>query len=224
MDPLMVISPHLDDAVLSAGQMMAGRPDCVVVTVFSGVPDPPQVTAYDRSCGFMSSTEAMIARMLEDHQALSRLGARAEHLGHLDSQYGPASVNAIYEDLADRWWRLGFPDVLAPLGLAHPDHAAVAIACHVLADDVREKGKAMFLYEELPARVLWPELVAPAIDYWRANTKPWGWEPGFIGTGSKVTKAHAVRAYRSQMPNIGALGDGAGRTCLFVPERFWKPA
>jgi LmbE family N-acetylglucosaminyl deacetylase len=228
MDPLMVVSPHLDDAVLSCGQLMAGRPDCVVATLFTACPEVAQSTPFDASCGFADSTTAMIARMLEDHQACERLSAKPVHLGFLDGQYlgldpgDVRDVDPLYETLASLWASLEYPDVLAPLGIAHPDHVAVSIACHILCDDVRKRRKEMFAYEELPARVLWPDLAADALAYWRANTKPWEWEPAFIGTGSKVAKAHAVRAYRSQVGNIYGLADGAGRTCLFVPERYYR--
>ena len=36
MKPVLVVSPHLDDAVYSAGQFLAGRPGAVVVTMFAG--------------------------------------------------------------------------------------------------------------------------------------------------------------------------------------------
>jgi len=38
---MLVVSPHLDDAVLSCGRLLAGRPGSVVATVFAGVPSRP---------------------------------------------------------------------------------------------------------------------------------------------------------------------------------------
>ena len=35
---LLVISPHLDDAVFACGRLIASHPSCVVVTVFAGLP------------------------------------------------------------------------------------------------------------------------------------------------------------------------------------------
>lgn len=37
-DRLLVVSPHLDDAVLSCGCWLASRPGAAVVTVFAGRP------------------------------------------------------------------------------------------------------------------------------------------------------------------------------------------
>ena len=62
MQPALIVSPHLDDAVLSVGQVMAGRPDMTVATVFSGVPrrcGPGDLTTYDRDCGFTSAAKAI---------------------------------------------------------------------------------------------------------------------------------------------------------------------
>jgi hypothetical protein len=53
MRAALVISPHLDDAILSAGQFLVGRPHVTVATVFAGTPPTTDVlTSYDRSCGF----------------------------------------------------------------------------------------------------------------------------------------------------------------------------
>src|SRR5215207_6968258 len=89
MRALLLVSPHLDDAVLSAGQFIAGRPDCVVATVFAGTPPTQAVlTSYDDKCGFKSAAEAMEARRAEDLEAISVLQAKAKHLDFVDSQYG----------------------------------------------------------------------------------------------------------------------------------------
>lgn len=37
--PLLVVSPHLDDGVLSLGGALLQRPSSVVVTVLAGLPD-----------------------------------------------------------------------------------------------------------------------------------------------------------------------------------------
>src|SRR5436853_287558 len=53
LETMVAISPHLDDAVLSCGQLLAARPGSVVITVFAGMPrDGSQQTDWDRRCGF----------------------------------------------------------------------------------------------------------------------------------------------------------------------------
>ena len=68
MKKVLLISPHFDDAVLSAGQFMAERPDCEVVTVFAGMPLTPErvVTPYDEKCGFKNAQDAMAERQREN--------------------------------------------------------------------------------------------------------------------------------------------------------------
>jgi hypothetical protein len=60
MRAVLAVSAHLDDAVLSAGQFIAGRPDCVIATVLAGTPSTKAVlTAYDAKTGFNSAAEAV---------------------------------------------------------------------------------------------------------------------------------------------------------------------
>ncbi|KAB0640285.1 PIG-L family deacetylase, partial [Burkholderia territorii] len=84
----LVVSPHLDDAVFSCGQLLAQSPGSVVVTVFAGIPAhgtaaPP----WDRRAGFRTADEAMRTRRDEDRRALGTLGAHAVWLDFLDDQY-----------------------------------------------------------------------------------------------------------------------------------------
>ena len=59
MRAVLAISAHLDDAVLSAGQFIAGRPDCVIATVLAGTPSTKAVlTAYDAKTGFKSAADS----------------------------------------------------------------------------------------------------------------------------------------------------------------------
>ena len=77
---IVVLSPHLDDAVLSIGASIAGltrrgaRVD--VVTVLAGDPllSAP-AGAYDRSCGFTNAGEAAGIRRSEDALACGTIGA-----------------------------------------------------------------------------------------------------------------------------------------------------
>lgn len=217
VDPILVLSPHFDDAVLSMGQVLAGRPDVVVATVCSAVPpDEGMLTSYDESCGFRSAREAVGVRTVEDARALNVLHAYPTRLGFVDHQYrdGPLDETALTEAI----WTLaaaieGVSVVVAPLGLAHPDHYAVARAAAAAARDVE-----LWCYEDLPARVLWPEEVPDRLESWRVQ----GYKPelGFMGTGPGDLKLRAVRHYRSQLW-AEAFG-GPGLHNVLVPERLWR--
>jgi LmbE family N-acetylglucosaminyl deacetylase len=119
--------------------------------------------------------------------------------------------------LASIWEKLGSPDMVAPLGLKHPDHQLVAAACRRLAPQLWAAGKAVWVYEELPGRVLWPELVRPALDLWEAHLLV-NLEPCFIGSGPMELKLEALSCYSSQLPLLEGMGSPC---CWQVPERFW---
>lgn len=214
MDPLLIVSPHLDDAVLSCGQLMAGRPDCVVATLCTGEPDTAITTTYDRDSGHRDSGTAMTARRAEDRAALRALHANAEHLGLLDNQYRagqPFDVADAVEALENVVDDVGPQVVLGPCGLAHPDHVQAAVALSELR--ARRPDLEVWVYEELPARVLWPEEAPARLDWWRTC----GVDPvlAFLGTGPLAAKRAAVRCYTSQLWALDL------HACL-VPERMWR--
>ena len=57
----VVLSPHLDDAVLSVGRFLAASPGTVVITVFAGIPGGLGLTRYDRSCGFATRRSGVVS-------------------------------------------------------------------------------------------------------------------------------------------------------------------
>ena len=44
LDSVVVLSPHLDDAVLGCGRLLSAHPGATVVTVYAGAPEatPPR--------------------------------------------------------------------------------------------------------------------------------------------------------------------------------------
>jgi len=229
VDPVVILSPHLDDAVLSCGQLMAGRPDVLVVTVMAGIPTDRVLRPFDRLCGFMDGYQAVVGRRLEDTDAVTSLHGRAYHLDFVDHQYDePNDFDRLKTWVAQLVEEVRPEYVLAPVGLAHPDHATTTRAA------IQSVPWAQLrFYEELPARVLWPELVAPALENlvrWVKQqadvTLPTGsrfhLERDPLGTGDLARKQAAVKRYVSQRAVLAQLEDGAGLYSLSCPERFWK--
>lgn len=211
----MVISPHLDDAVLSLGQFLATRPGSVVVTVLAGVPPADgTVTAYDAEHGFATSAESVEQRQREDAEALRRLDATAVHLPFLDRQYmihpEPIEIIAAIDTLLRARPGIGW-EVYTPLGIGHYDHYLVGdlarAACKVGIDRV-------FAYEELPYRVWAPEQVVTSFE--RIAEQGWAHAalPHPIQQGARATKIEALSCYASQL-------DPPYDPCFLVPERAW---
>lgn len=208
MKRVLAVSSHLDDAILSAGQFIAGRGGNVdILTIFSGIPmEKDLLTDYDKSCGFNSSKDAMVVRRQEDAEACAILNARAIHSNRLDSQYTKKQQDWLattMELISMRKYEI----VLAPLGLRHPDHIDVSDQIITL------NLKNLYLYEDLPTRVTHPELVFERLQ--ELNLSKLRRE--FIGDGPIADKVRALWCYRSQI----GRGD-LNPYNLYVQERFWK--
>lgn len=106
--PLLVVSPHLDDAMLSAWALVTGKHaagEVTVMTVFAGSPDIAASTEYDESCGFENSSIAIASRRIEDERAFAGLAAHRVFLDYLDVQYRnddplPSVASEIVEEVA----------------------------------------------------------------------------------------------------------------------------
>lgn len=216
---LVVVSPHLDDAALSCGQVLAAHPGSMVVTLFAGFPPPDApLTDWDCRCGFSSGEQAMARRRDEDRIALSLLEARPVWLDFLDAQYQPSPQASPTPDelamaLIERLPELAPDAVLLPLGLFHSDHV---LAHQAALKAVVSVPEALCLaYEDVPYRaipgLLQQRLMALAQAGWAATPARWREE------GSLAMKQRALKAYASQ---ARALGDG-GADDAAAPERCW---
>lgn len=175
---LGVISPHMDDAALSCGRVLAAFPGSHVVTVFSGGPAGVRpLPDWDRRSGvFEPGDDVMGMRHVEDDEAMKVVGAHAHRLEFWDEQYragrpvtwprfrpgavaraaarlahDPQLEDAIYDRLCTVVESLEAETWLIPLGLWHGDHKKTARACLRLARQVR--GRQWVVYEELPYRL-----------------------------------------------------------------------
>ncbi|PPK65010.1 PIG-L family deacetylase [Actinokineospora auranticolor] len=134
LGPVLAVSPHLDDAVLSAGAAIsaltrAGR-RVVVCTVFAGDPVPPlspKAVSFHAKCGL--GDDAAPARRAEDAAAVAALGAEHRHLDFAD---------AIYRRLGDDWLVTVSGAHFDPNLPAEPDvAAAVGAALTDVLDELR---------------------------------------------------------------------------------------
>lgn len=89
--PCFFISPHLDDAVLSAGDLIAYLADKTsvhVVSIFTTASSRPytfSAKAFLRQSGFTDALQLFEARKLEDNEVLKSLGVKGTHLNFVDA-------------------------------------------------------------------------------------------------------------------------------------------
>jgi LmbE family N-acetylglucosaminyl deacetylase len=193
---VVVVSPHLDDAVLSLGGAIshASRTGARVrvLTVFAG--DPASEAAagpWDERPGFRTAGEAARARREDDRRACAILGAEPVWLPYPDHQYErnlePAAIRAeIVELVGDAAIYVpGFP-------LGHEDHAWLT----QLLEDAFEPRQVGF-YVEQPY-FLWTSETSTA--------SPGGnrWERAAADAYDRVRKLRACRAYGSQLAFLGS--------------------
>ncbi len=165
------LSPHLDDAALSCGGMIASQraagADVLVVTLCTAAPHPDGpfsalAAEFHREWG-LAPAQVLATRLAEDNAALTILGAAGFAAGMLDAIYraptayasrgtlfnAPAANDplrpALAELLAQLRTRLPQATFYAPLGIGeHVDHQITAEVAAIHA------GAPLVWYEDFP--------------------------------------------------------------------------
>lgn len=222
---LTILSPHLDDAVLSCWHLLAADGDVEVLNVFAGVPQAGTATPFwDAMTGAADPVSRMAERHAEDRAALALVERRARSLDLLDEQYrsgnGASSPPRVLERIREAVDPASV--VYAPAGLGgYTDHDLVRDAGLALAAD----GFEVRLYADVPhgLRFGWPAWVTGVPDDPRVRPEEW-WrqvmadagldidalagERHVLSDGELTRKREAVAAYRTQVPAL---------------ERLWRP-
>jgi LmbE family N-acetylglucosaminyl deacetylase len=222
----LVLSPHLDDAALSCGGLIARRAalgePVLVVNVCSGSPPPggpfSPFAAFQHTRWELPADEAVALRRAEDGSALGILGADRLQLGLLDAIYrmpeayvddatlfGPvAEADSLATVVLPALEALvaHFPDavVYAPLGVGnHVDHQATFQVAAALAD----AGANIRFYEDFPYAARPGAVEARLAQI--GDTLPL--RPAAEGFDSEIgRKIASVAAYASQIATL--FGDG----------------
>ncbi len=211
---IAVLSPHLDDAVLSAWSVLRGPEEVHVVNVCSGLPPDDLLSPWDRLTGATSSHARMLERLREDREALSRAECQATALDFPEAQYrrGPLDSEAL-DGALDRVLD-GVAETWAPAGIGgHEDHLQVREAALKLA---RNSGSALKLYADVPyaVRFGWPGWVSGqdddphlVVEEWWRRFLPADLELSVrrhpLSADEVERKLHALAAYRTQLPGLG---------------------
>ncbi len=202
MPTLLAVSPHLDDAVFSAGGALSRRARegwrVVVATCFTAtMPDPRGFAlACQLDKGLRPEVDYMALRRAEDIAACAAVGAEARHLPLPEAPHrGYASAPALFgprlaDDRVDRALRPALERLLAEL-LPELIWGPQAIGDHVDHHVVRDLLDAMALPAPLQLWEDWPY----------ADRAPRG--PATLAVpldaAAKAAKLDGCLAYRSQL-------------------------
>jgi LmbE family N-acetylglucosaminyl deacetylase len=216
---LLAVSPHLDDAVFSCGELIAHHAGALVVTVFSGAPPGfDELTDWDEASGFLSAEEAVSSRKQEDYAALHLLSALPHWLDFYDSQYRDTplqeTVSSALHDVLDKHRP---QTILFPAGLFHSDHLLVHRALLAIRGDYPEINWIM--YEEALYR-----RVEGALQQRLAQLLSDGIETTPVSADTREMshlKQQAVHCYASQLQALERKTPH-GYADIFSAERYWQ--
>jgi hypothetical protein len=214
-----ILSPHLDDAVLSCWHRLTEPGDVRVVNVFAGVPDDSVGVAWwDGLTAADSSAARMRERLDEDRAALALAGREAVCLELLDAQYRrTGQPTGVLDALGERLTPGSV--VYVPAGLSsHPDHILVREA----GLGLRERGFSLRLYADLPHALAygWPAWVTgdtkdPLVDpdaWWGFCLSRAGLDPAELESEVHALddeefarKRAAMDEYATQLPALERL-------------------
>jgi LmbE family N-acetylglucosaminyl deacetylase len=216
---LLIISPHLDDAVFSCGEMMACKGDAIVATMFSGLPPAAlPLTPWDAASGFTGSHEAMELRREEDRRAMAILYATPVWLDFLDSQYNdPPSEIDLAQAIADQIEAHEPDTIMLPAGLFHSDHVITHQAGLLARGHYLDRTWYMYedmLYRRIP-RLLQERLTGLA--HFGIDATP----VAFNTHDQAERKRQAVQCYASQLLALATPGR-AGHGDIYAPEGYWR--
>jgi LmbE family N-acetylglucosaminyl deacetylase len=219
----VVVSPHLDDAALSASARI-GAGEVTVVTVFTGLPQPDLATSWwDRLTGAANSRRRQIERLAEDCVAMAELSARSVYLDEHEALYrdnSPLDLDQAIKRLAGEFADCGEVWLPAAIG-GHRDHLAARDAG--LRAATAAGHREVVLYADFPYVLAygWPSWVTgepadPFLDagYWLTDQlETAGLDPAALSPevtrlsgAQRAAKTAVIGAYRSQ---AAALGLGA---------------
>lgn len=233
--PLLLLSAHFDDSVLSCWSLLESKAALTIVNVFGGAPAPGALSFWDRLTRADDGHTRARERREEDRAALAVAGREALALPLLENGYrqrASMAARRVLAALAEISPRAA--GVVAPLGIGgHPDHLVVRQAAIALS----RRGLPLGLYADIPyaARYGWPAWVTsedprPTLDpdvYWRQwldGVPLRDAQPRVVALPSDAVerKREALAQYASQVPALDGGHAGLATNAVTLGyELFW---
>jgi LmbE family N-acetylglucosaminyl deacetylase len=236
--PTVVLSPHLDDAVINCFSVLTSGESVRVVNVFAGVPEVDFIPTWDRICGARDIAAHVRERIDEDRAALSTLGIAPLNLPFLDGQnYRPGGAHPALSDVAAAIAHelAAASRIFAPAMMGDPIEDHVLVRSLALA--LRTPGTPVTLYADVPyaIRFGWPHWVTgternPRVDVDVFWSRFLGQLPELQRARVRVAaltpdqarhKLETMRLYRTQFEGLDALGV-LSDPAIHSFEVFWE--
>ncbi|WP_433803616.1 PIG-L deacetylase family protein [Actinomycetospora sp. CA-084318] len=237
---VLVLSPHLDDGVLSCGGLLSTLTgsEITVLTLFTACSPGPHTRAarsFLRQCAHPDAASLFAARRAEDREVVDRLDARAEHAGHVDALFRrravPDAVGRVLPELAHR-----YPTYRLDIARGRVSRGDRALRAALAADLVaRAPGIDLLLaplgvgrhVDHLITRDLGPTWPGPVVYYADfpyslthapdpAFVRREGLRPSVVDEGLDRKDA-LVRGYRTQVDALFPSG-----VIPRAPETYWS--
>jgi LmbE family N-acetylglucosaminyl deacetylase len=226
LDRIAIVSPHLDDAVLGCANFMAAHPGVVVMTVFAGNPEEyptDPMRKWDVQSGFSPGDDVMEVRRHEDAAALALLEATPSHLEFIEHSYNPAdrpvAPDVLVDVLAPALAALTPTLVIAPFGLANPDHDVTHRAC-MLAKERLGANVSWWCYEDSGYKHI------PGMLAWRISSlfrrKLWPTPVCPTTHVNEDRKQAAIACYPTQLLALEDDWAIGAKLAAPAPEQFWR--
>ncbi len=216
---LLVLSPHLDDAVFACAQLIARSADTVLVTLLAGAPSSDvALSDWDRAAGFQNTQQALTQRREEDRRALEMLDATPLWLDFVGSRHGePPSVVGLAETIMHILQQQQPATVMLPAGLYDADHVLAHQAALLARSHHPELDWLLYedtFYRRLPSQ-LHQRLIS--LIHFGIDATP----VSFDTHAHDEHKRQAVQCYASQLRALNAAGESE-QGDIFAPEGYWR--
>ena len=214
MPKVVILSPHLDDAVLNCWYTI-NHNECTVLTIFAGIPQKGTTKLWDFLCGKKDSNQMVINRREENENALQNTGCSIQNLDYLDQQYRGNTSKVDIDQVVHTILDISPKDAifLAPLAASrlfrHQDHV---ITRNIGVRLFHEKKQVQFYPDS-------PYMSLPTKPNTKYSAKLGGIAEEIVGqkvtvieqilsVSEQIKKLRALEAYQSQykMTNLISLG------------------
>lgn len=207
--PVLFLSPHLDDAILSAGGLiahLAPRTSVTVITVFTEGSSPPY-SPFAQQClqnaGYEEVHQYFQDRRTEDAQVCKKFGADHVHLGFIDAPWRRKDIESVRSIQINPKDISLIPRISEKIGRIIKDHSSsvvfgpLAIGRHVDHLITREA-----LVSAVPNPIFWSDFPYNATDtpdpiYLATHhLQPALW------TNNQEEKAEGIKGYQTQIKSL----------------------